>query len=73
MVRLTCDARTQAYVARRTAEGMSKREIIRCLKRYVAREVFHALLDNSYCPPAPSQPNPATDANVIPLRVGVSR
>jgi transposase len=34
-------------VARRTAEGMSKREIIRCLKRYVAREVFHALLDKA--------------------------
>jgi hypothetical protein len=31
---------TRAYVARRTAEGLSKREIIRCLKRYVAREVF---------------------------------
>jgi len=28
---------------RRTEEGMSKREIIRCLKRYVAREVFAAL------------------------------
>ena len=47
MVRLTCDARTQAYAARRTAEGMSKREIIRCLKRYVAREVFYALLDKA--------------------------
>jgi transposase len=31
------------YVARRTAEGRSKREIIRCLKRYVAREVYRAL------------------------------
>ena len=31
---------TRAYVERRTAEGLSKREIIRCLKRYVAREVF---------------------------------
>jgi transposase len=37
-----CD-RTRAYAARRTAEGLGKREIIRCLKRYVAREVFHAL------------------------------
>jgi transposase len=46
MVRLTCDERTQSYVAaRRTAQGMAKRDIIRCLKRYVAREVFHALLD----------------------------
>lgn len=44
MVRLACDARTQAYVARRTADGMAKREIVRCLKRYVAREVFNALL-----------------------------
>jgi transposase len=44
MVRLTCDQRTTTYVARRTAEGMTKRDIIRCLKRYVAREVFHALL-----------------------------
>jgi len=47
MVRLTCDPRTQAYVARRTAEGVSKREIIRCLKRCVAREVFHDLLDKA--------------------------
>jgi transposase len=44
MVRLTCDQRTKTYVARRTAQGMAKRDIIRCLKRYVAREVFHALL-----------------------------
>jgi transposase len=27
-------------VARRTNEGLSKKEIIRCLKRYVAREVY---------------------------------
>ncbi len=36
---------TIEYVARRTAEGRSKREIIRCLKRYVAREVYRALTD----------------------------
>ena len=34
---------TRAYVARRTADGLSKREIIRCVKRYIAREVFKAL------------------------------
>ena len=38
------DRRTQEYVARRTAEGKSKREIIRCLKRYVAREVYRVLV-----------------------------
>jgi transposase len=31
---------TRAYVDRRTKEGLSKKEIIRCLKRYVAREVY---------------------------------
>ena len=29
------------YVARRTKEGLSKREIIRCLKRFLAREIYH--------------------------------
>jgi len=43
MTRLKCDERTRAYAARRTAEGLSKREIIRCLKRYVAREVYEVL------------------------------
>lgn len=32
--------RTKAYVERRTAEGKTKSDIIRCLKRYVIREVF---------------------------------
>jgi transposase len=40
MTRLTCDARTQAYFERRIKEGLTKREAMRCLKRYVAREVF---------------------------------
>ena len=40
VVRLRCDLRTQEYMRRRTGEGMSKPEIMRCLKRYVAREIF---------------------------------
>jgi transposase len=40
MTRLSCDERTQRYLARRTTEGKSKREIIRCLKRYIAREIY---------------------------------
>ena len=43
VVRLRHDCRTKAYMLRRTSEGMSKTEVIRCLKRYVAREVFVAL------------------------------
>ena len=38
------DPRTQEYVARRTAEGKSKKEAIRCLKRYIAREACRAVL-----------------------------
>jgi transposase len=43
IVRLRHHQPTRDYVARRTAEGLTKREIIRCLKRYIAREVFAAL------------------------------
>ena len=48
MVRLRCDERTKAYAARRTAQGKSRREILRCLKRYIAREIHQLLTD----PPA---------------------
>ena len=41
--RLRYCPRTQAYAARRTKEDKTKREIIRCLKRYIAREAYHAL------------------------------
>jgi transposase len=41
--RLRFCPRTRAYAQRRAAEGKTKREIIRCLKRYIAREVYSAL------------------------------
>jgi transposase len=43
ITRLGNDPRTKAYMARRLAEGRSKPEVIRILKRYVAREVYHRL------------------------------
>jgi len=42
-VRLSTDPRTKTYVARRTAEGLSNRDIMRCLKRYIAREIHRAI------------------------------
>jgi transposase len=39
--RMRVDERTRAHVAGKTTEGHSKLEIIRCLKRYLAREVYH--------------------------------
>lgn len=43
MVRMSHDPRTRAYVARRTEQGKTKKEIMRCLKRYVARELYKTL------------------------------
>jgi transposase len=56
ITRLGTDQRTRDYATRRTAEGLSKPEIIRCLKRYVAREVFAVLQ------PAKSVNDPASTA-----------
>jgi transposase len=43
LTRMSSDPRTRAYVERRTKEGKSKKEIIRVLKRYVAREMYYYL------------------------------
>lgn len=55
IVRMRHHEPTRAYVERRTAEGLSKREIIRCLKRYLVREVYANL-------PRQEQPLPAQAA-----------
>ena len=47
VVRLSHDPRTRAYMLRRTGQGLSKSEIIRCLKRYVAREVFSVIRNSA--------------------------
>ena len=43
LTRMSSDAETRNYVRRRRAEGLSTREIMRCLKRYVARQTFKHL------------------------------
>jgi transposase len=55
ITRMGHDTRTRAYVRRRTADGLSTKEIIRCLKRYVAREIYKALTR----PTNPAQDLPA--------------
>ncbi|MFC9619993.1 hypothetical protein ACFTXM_08330 [Streptomyces sp. NPDC056930] len=42
--RLSCDPRTQEYCERRLKQGKPRREIVRRLKRYAAREVFHVVM-----------------------------
>ncbi|WP_131739178.1 IS110 family transposase [Actinomadura roseirufa] len=50
--RIRRDQRTRTYLERRTKQGKSRREIIRCLKRYVARELYRRLQPPA-TPPAP--------------------
>jgi transposase len=53
MVRLTCDPDTQAYMRRRIEQGKTKREAIRCIKRYIAREIYGLLPTNLKPAPTP--------------------
>jgi len=55
LVRMSSDPRTKAYVARRQEEGKSSKEIIRCLKRYVARQIYAQIL----------HPTPAPDGGAL--------
>ena len=66
IVRLRWHPPTIAYAQRRTAQGLTKKETIRCLKRFLAREIYHLLPQPSSPtnPPAapgpkPQPPNPA--------------
>jgi transposase len=47
ITRMSSHPPTRAYVERRSKEGLSKKEIIRCLKRYVAREVYPRLRERA--------------------------
>jgi hypothetical protein len=38
------EPRTHAYLEKRTKQGLTKKEVMRCLKRYIVREVHTALL-----------------------------
>ena len=57
LTRMACCPTTRAYVERRTKEGLSAREIMRCLKRYIARELYKILT---------SPKTLATQANDLP-------
>ena len=67
--RLRYCQRTRAYAQRRVAEGKTKPEIIRCLKRYIARELFHTLCAD-LADLAPQRPAPPTAAITISCGAG---
>ena len=59
IVRMRHHRPTRDYVERRTAEGRTKREIIRCLKRYIAREIFNSLPAATRTSPPAHEPRTA--------------
>ncbi len=52
--RMRVDPATREYVERRRAQGLSNRDILRCLKRYLARRIYTIILDCLRVRPAPS-------------------
>ena len=58
ITRLRWDQRTRDYAARRQTQGKTRREAIRCLKRYVAREIYH---DLTRSPSTTNTPTPPLD------------
>jgi transposase len=71
--RLRYCERTRAYAKRRTAEGRTKAEILRCLKRYIARETYHTLRADLT---AIGQPPPTTTTAITcggPIGIGITR
>jgi transposase len=59
IVRLHADERTRAYAARRREQGKTTKEIVRCLKRAIAREVYHLITN---------PPQPINTTELRPLR-----
>ncbi len=64
LVRMKTHPPTRDYVTRRTAEGLAKRDIMRCLKRYVAREIYH------HINPTPPAVTPLRLVSPIPVTAG---
>jgi transposase len=58
VTRLRCHPETRDYISRKRAEGKSTTEAIRCLKRHLARRIWHLLRDAA--PPAQGLPHPST-------------
>ena len=64
MVRMTSDEETKTYLARRSAQGKTRRDVTRCLKRHIAREVFHLLQHPAYKEVGPELRTTRTSAHI---------
>jgi transposase len=73
VVRLRYCQRTRAYAERRAREGKSKREITRCLKRYIARQVYNTLLADLTALDAAAPPRSITVIHCGGFGSGITR
>jgi transposase len=66
--RMRCDQRTRDHLDRRTTEGLTRPEIIRCLKRYLAREIYLVMVIASrpFVPAHPRTIHPDKDPTRLP-------
>jgi transposase len=64
--RVAWDPETHVYIQRRLSEGKSKREAIRCLKRHIARQIWHLLYNPQPLAPVMPQPPPTRIAGSAP-------
>ena len=70
VVRLRYCERTQKYAKRRIAEGRSKREVLRCLKRCIAREVYRTLCADLATVPSAATAPPREARLHLPMPAG---
>lgn len=63
------EPRTMAYIARRRAEGLTERDIMRCLKRHVANEMYAILINTATGNPAGQQLRVQRQRAGIPITV----
>jgi hypothetical protein len=71
--RLRYCERTRAYAQRRSAQGKTKTEIIRCLKRYIAREIYHTLNADLHPKTSPPTHRPTVSIACSAGPIGTSR
>ena len=69
LTRMVYDPRTTEYIHRRRTEGLTKKEAVRCLKRYVAREVFNLLPHDKLGLDSPSSPGTGSASRMLSLEL----
>jgi transposase len=64
--RVAWDPSTRAYIERKQAEGKTKLEAIRCLKRHIARQIYNLLYTTQPATPTPPKPTPTPITATVP-------